>query len=109
MNLTPEELQFFRAQRLAASTEAIAFNHALCGQLLAVIPATQQPGPSFPVPLATMTHMELNAWKDLLVQLFAAKIVTLKCCRSLQTGNRTLWPLPLHRQPYPTTKKPMLS
>ena len=65
MNLTPEEIQFFRAQRLAASTEAIAFNHALCGQILAVIPATQQPGPSFPVPLATMSHMELNAWKDL--------------------------------------------
>jgi len=73
MNLTPEELQFFRAQRLAASTEAIAFNHALCGQLLAVIPQTQQPGPSFPVPLATMTHMELNAWKDLLVQFFDGK------------------------------------
>ena len=73
MNLTPEELQFFRAQRLAASTEAIAFNHALCGQLLAVIPATQQPGPSFPVPLATMTHMELNDWKNLLVQFFDGK------------------------------------
>ena len=73
MNLTPEELQFFRAQRLAASTEAITYNHALCGQLLAVIPATQQPGPSFPVPLATMTHMELNAWKDLLIQFFDVK------------------------------------
>ena len=47
MNLTPEELQFFRAQRLAASMEAIAFKHALCGQLLSVIPAREQPpGPS---------------------------------------------------------------
>jgi hypothetical protein len=73
MNLTPEELQFFRAQRLAASTEAIAFNYALCGQLLAVIPAQQLPGTAFPVPLATMTHMELNAWKDLLIQFFDGK------------------------------------
>jgi hypothetical protein len=41
MNLTPEELQFFRAQRMAASTEAIPFNFALCSQLMTVIPAQQ--------------------------------------------------------------------
>jgi len=64
MNLTPEELQFFRAQRLTASTDAIGFNFGLSQQLLAVIPAQQLPGPSFPVPLATMNHEELNTWKD---------------------------------------------
>ena len=39
-NMTQEDLTFFiRAQRLAASTDAIAFNFALCGQILAVISA----------------------------------------------------------------------
>jgi hypothetical protein len=46
MNLPPEELQFFRAQRMTASTEAIAFNFNLCGQLLNAITAAQQPGPA---------------------------------------------------------------
>jgi hypothetical protein len=46
MNLTPEELQFFRAQLMAAFTDAISFNFALCAQLIAVIPAAQQPGPA---------------------------------------------------------------
>ena len=44
MNLTPEELTFFRAQRMAASTDAIAFNFNICGQLINAIPAAQQPG-----------------------------------------------------------------
>ena len=73
MNLTPEELQFFRAQRLTASTDAIGFNFGLSQQLLAVIPAQQLPGPSFPVPLATMNHEELNTWKDKLVEFYDGK------------------------------------
>jgi hypothetical protein len=73
MNLTPEELTFFRAQRMAAATDAIAFNFALCAQLIAVIPVAQLPGPAFPVPLATMTHNELDSWKDLLVQFYTGK------------------------------------
>jgi hypothetical protein len=73
MNLTPEELQFFRSKRMAASTDAIAFNFAFCAQLFAVIPAAQLPGPAFPVPLATMTHTEFNARRDLLVQFFTGK------------------------------------
>jgi hypothetical protein len=67
MNLTPEELQFFRAQRMAASTDAIAFNFAICALLIAVIPIAQLQGPTFPVPLATKTHEELKSWKDLLL------------------------------------------
>ena len=70
--MTPEELQYFRAQRQAASTKAIAFNLiALCGQLLAVILAQQLPDPSFPVPPPTMAHGgELNAWKDKLIDFY---------------------------------------
>ena len=75
MNLTPEELQFFRAQRLAASTDAIAFNFGLSQQLLTVIPAQQLPGPSFPVPLPTMKHEELNAWKEKLVEFYDGKLL----------------------------------
>ena len=60
MNLTPEELTFFRAQRMAASTDAIAFNFNICGQLINAIPAAQQPGPAFPVPLATMSHNDAD-------------------------------------------------
>jgi hypothetical protein len=44
LTLTLEELQFSRAQRMAALTDAIAFNFALCAQLIAVISAAQQPG-----------------------------------------------------------------
>jgi hypothetical protein len=58
---------------MAASTYAIAFNFALCAQLIAVIPIAQLPGPTFPVPLATMTHEELNSWKDLLLQFYTGK------------------------------------
>ena len=60
MTLTPEELQFFCAQRLAASADAIAFNFTLTQQLLAVIPAQQLPGPSFPVPLATIRSLQIQ-------------------------------------------------
>ena len=73
MNLTAEELQFFRTMRLASSQEAIAFNFGISQQLLAVIPAAQLPGPSFPVPLATMSHDELNAWKEKLVEFYTGK------------------------------------
>ena len=73
MNLTPEELQFFRAQRLVAYEDAIAFNFTLTGQLLQVIPAQQLPGLNFPVPQATMTYDQLNAWKDKLVEFYDGK------------------------------------
>ena len=73
MNLTPEELLFFRAQRLASATEVIAFNYGLYQQLIASIPPQQQPGPTFPFALATMTHGESDASRDLLIQFFNGK------------------------------------
>ena len=40
---------------------------------MAVIPAQQLPGTAFPIPLATMTHEELDSWKDLLIQFYDGK------------------------------------
>ena len=53
--------------------DAAAFNYGLCQQLLAAIPVSQQPGPAFPIPLLTMTHADLAAWRDLLIQFFTGK------------------------------------
>ena len=99
MNLTSEELQFFQAQRLAASADVIAFNFTICEQLLAVIPVQQLPDPCFPVPLAIMNHGELNALKDKLVEFYDDK----NCYAQM-----TSWPLPLHRQYYRTSRKQIL-
>jgi hypothetical protein len=88
MNLIPEELQLFRAQRMAASTEAAAFNFALCAQIMTVILAQQLLGTAFPIPLpTTMTHDpqqgELGTWLERFIRtvlrFYGFTMVTTPC------------------------------